>query len=121
MLKGTEKQIKYAEDILLEVNNVLDELEKAVGRFSKNEERAAKAYAKHKEMKEYVNGYTVAGDVINDFKEVLKGKKQSARTYAVISALKEKGIKMTVAVSQKLVNEQADKEEEEEWKKYGIS
>src|SRR5690554_3166569 len=83
-LKGTEKQVKYANDIKEAVLEIIEQLPDKIIKYSKDEEMKSK-YIKiyNKDIKGLLEGYENAGDFISDWKAVVYAKAKSERVKIV--------------------------------------
>jgi len=98
-LKGTEKQVKYAEDIKKGFIYLIEDLKNAITKYSKDEEMAKKYMEIYNnEIITLINSYTEASDLINDWKEVLTTKYEADKIMIINNILKQKEIKITMRI-----------------------
>lgn len=113
-LKGTEKQVKYANDIKEAVMEIVEQLPEKFEKYSKNDamrEKYMKLY--NNDIKKLFEGYERAGDFINDWKTVVYTKAKSERVILVHDILKEKNLGITIRIMYKFQQEYLDQEYEE--------
>lgn len=82
-LKGTEKQVKWAEDIMSIFDEVVEDVEKGIERDSKTEERKEKQLKKLGEIKAKLNEMDNAGEIINNYKNISTIKNKMDRLHEV--------------------------------------
>ena len=110
-LKGTEKQIKYANDIKKAVLEIVEQLPEKIAKYSKDEEMKNKYIEIYnKDIKGLLESYENAGDFISDFKQVVYEKAKSQRVKIVEDILKEKGINITRRIMSKFQYEYVEQE-----------
>lgn len=110
-LKGTEKQIKYANDIKKAVLEIVEQLPEKIAKYSKDEEMRNKYIEIYnKEIKDLFESYENAGDFIGDWKAVVYEKAKSQRVKIVEDILKEKGINITRRIMNKFQYEYVEQE-----------
>ena len=110
-LKGTEKQVKYANDIKEAVLEIIEQLPEKIAKYSKDEEMKNKYIEIYnKEIKDLFESYENAGDFISDWKAVVYEKAKSQRVKIVEDILKEKGINITRRIMSKFQYEYVEQE-----------
>lgn len=110
-LKGTEKQVKYANDIKEAVLEIIEQLPEKIAKYSKDEEMRNKYIEIYnKEIKDLFESYENAGDFIGDWKAVVYEKAKSQRVKIVEDILKEKGINITRRIMNKFQYEYVEQE-----------
>ena len=110
-LKGTEKQVKYANDIKEAVLEIIEQLPDKIAKYSKDEEMKNKYIELYnKEIKDLFESYENAGDFISDWKTVVYAKAKSERVKIVGDILKEKGINITRRIMSKFQYEYVEQE-----------
>ena len=110
-LKGTEKQIKYANDIKEAVLEMVEQLPDKIAKYSKDEEMKNKYIEIYnKDIKGLLESYENAGDFISDFKQVVYEKAKSQRVKIIEDILKEKGINITRRIMNKFQYEYVEQE-----------
>lgn len=82
-LKGTERQVKWAEDILAIFDEVVADVEKGIERDSKTEEKKEKQLKKLDEIKSRLNEMDNAGEIINNYKNISTMKDKMSRLHEV--------------------------------------
>lgn len=113
-LKGTEKQIKFANDIKEAVMEIIEKLPEKIEKYSKHDamrEEYMKLY--NNDIKKLFEGYERAGDFIGDWKEVIYAKRKSDRVLLIHDILEEKGLGITARIMFKFQQEYLDQEFEE--------
>ena len=111
-LKGTEKQIKYANDIAKGFMFIVEELGNAIDKYSKSD-RMKNKYTKiyNEEIKSLFESYEKAGDFIGDWKHMLEREHKSSKLRILADTLSEReGIKITVRIVAGLQNEYIEEE-----------
>lgn len=104
-LKGTPKQIKFADDIKKAVLEIIERLPEAIVKYSKNEEMVKKYMGRFKEVKKLFESYEDAGKFINDWKVVVYTNNKAERFDIIVDKLEEIGIKITWRILAKLQEE----------------
>lgn len=112
-LKGTEKQIKFANDIKEAVIEIVEQLPQKIDRYSKHDAMREKYMKRFEEIKDLFESYENAGDFINDWKAVVYAKSKSERVLLVHDILKEKNLGITARIMVKFQQEYLDQEYEE--------
>lgn len=113
-LKGTEKQIKFANDIKEAVLEIIEQLPEKIEKYSKNEEMAEKYMELYNnDIKKLFEGYEKAGDFIGDWKAVVYKEGKSQRVAEINNILKSKDIKITRRIMAKFQQEYAEQEYQE--------
>ena len=117
-VRGTEKQIKYANDILEEVNKNLQAYRNGIDKYSKEHriERNLRVFA---EVEDMMSCYTSAADVINDFKQVLEGENVVQKYYLTLEKVRIK-VKVSALIMTKVGDDFWEIIEAEEKIKYGL-
>lgn len=69
-LKGTEKQVKWANEILAEMNAVLNKAVEGAGKVYKKEKSIIAINERVEKAEKYINEFTDAGQIIDKFKSV---------------------------------------------------
>ena len=113
-LKGTEKQIKFANDVKKAVMEIVEQLPEKIDRYSKHDamrEKYMKLY--NNDIKKLFEGYERAGDFIGDWKAVIYAKRKSDRVLLIHDILEEKGLGITARIMFKFQQEYLDQEFEE--------
>ena len=101
-LKGTEKQIKFANDIKEAVMEIVEQLPKAIDRYSKHDAMREKYMKRFEEIKDLFEGYEDAGDFIGSWKEVVYTDNKAERVIIIADKLEEKGLGITWRILSKL-------------------
>ena len=110
-LKGSEKQVKFANDIKEAVLEIIEQLPDKIAKYSKDEEMKNKYIEIYnKEIKDLFESYENAGDFIGDWKAVVYEKAKSQRVKIVEDILKEKGINITRRIMNKFQYEYVEQE-----------
>ena len=109
--KGTEKQIKFANDIKEAVLEIVEQLPDKIAKYSKDEEMKNK-YKEiyNKDIRGLLESYENAGDFIGDWKAVVYEKAKSQRVKIVEDILKEKGINITKRIMNNFQYEYVEQE-----------
>ena len=95
-LKGSEKQVKFANDIKEAVLEIIEQLPDKIAKYSIDEEMKNKYLEIYnKDIKGSLESYENAGDFIEDWKAVVYEKAKSQRVKIVGDILREKGINIT--------------------------
>ena len=109
--KGTEKQIKFANDIKEAVLEIVEQLPEKIAKYSKDEEMKNKYIEIYnKDIKGLLESYENAGDFISDWKAVVYEKAKSERVKIVGDILQEKGINITRRIMSKFQYEYVEQE-----------
>ena len=112
-LKGTEKQVKFANDIKEAVLEIIEQLPEKIVKYSTDEEMKNK-YIKiyNKDIKGLLESYenAGAGEFIKDWKAVVYEKAKSQRVKIVEDILREKGINITRKIMNKFQYEYIEQE-----------
>lgn len=104
--RGTEKQLKYAEDIKNSFIHLVIELKNAIEKYSKDDEMKEKYMnIYNNEIVSIFNSYENAGDFINDWKDILKEEDEVAKINFITEKLKEKNITITARIISKMKND----------------
>jgi hypothetical protein len=110
-LKGSEKQVKFANDIKEAVLEIVEQLPKKIAKYSKDEEMKNKYLEIYnKDIKGLLESYENAGDFIGDWKAVVYEKAKSQRVKIVENILREKGINITRRIMNKFLYEYVEQE-----------
>ena len=110
-LKGSEKQVKFANDIKEAVLEIVEQLPKKIAKYSKDEEMKNKYLEIYnKDIKGLLESYENAGDFIGDWKAVVYEKAKSQRVKIVENILREKGINITRRIMNKFQYEYVEQE-----------
>jgi len=110
-LKGSEKQVKFANDIKEAVLEIIEQLPEKIAKYSKDEEMKNKYLEIYnKDIKGLLESYENAGDFIGDWKAVVYEKAKSQRVKIVEDILKEKGINITRRIMSKFQYEYVEQE-----------
>ncbi len=88
MLKGTEKQIKWAEDIIKMHEETLKEIKEVMNEDSK-EGRKLKNIERVEQAMQEINNIENAADVIDRFKDISGIKDEIERAWKIKKSLKE--------------------------------
>ncbi len=104
-LKGTEKQIKFANDIKEATLEIVNQFERAIEQYSKHEEMKEKNMQRLEKAKELFKSYEKAGDFIEDWKAVVYTDNKAERVMIIADKLEEKGINITWRILGKLQEE----------------
>ncbi len=88
MLKGTEKQIKWAEDIIKMHEETLEEIKEVINEDTK-EERKVKNTERVEQAIEEINSIENAADIIDRFKDISAIKDEIERAWKIKKSLKE--------------------------------
>ena len=90
-LKGSEKQVKFANDIKEAVLEMVEQLPKKIAKYSIDEEMKNKYLEIYnKDIKGSLESYENAGDFIGDWKAVVYEKAKSQRVKIVEKYIKRK-------------------------------
>ena len=110
-LKGTEKQIKFTNDIKEAVLEIIEQLPEKIAKYSIDEEMKNKYIEIYnKEIKDLFESYENARDFIGDWKAVVYEKAKSQRVKIVENILREKGINITRRIMNKFLYEYVEQE-----------
>ena len=110
-LKGSEKQVKFANDIKEAVLEIVEQLPKKIAKYSIDEEMKNKYLEIYnKDIKGSLESYENAGDFIGDWKAVVYEKAKSQRVKIVGDILREKGINITRRIMNKFQYEYVEQE-----------
>lgn len=101
-LKGTEKQIKFANDIKKAVMEIVEQLPEAIDRYSRHDAMREKNMQRLEKAKDLFESYENAGDFINDWKEVVYTDNKAERVMIIADILEKKRIKITWRILSKL-------------------
>lgn len=113
-LKGTEKQVKFANDIKEVVLEIVEQLPEKIEKYSKDEKMTEKYMELYNnDIKKLFEGYEKAGDFINDWKAVVYKEGKSQRVAEINNILKSKDIKITRRIMAKFQQEYAEQEYQE--------
>ena len=104
-LKGTEKQIKFANAIKEATLEVVNQFERAIEEYSKNEEMKERNMQRLEKVKNLFENYKSAGKFIEDWKEVIYTNNKAERIIIIADKLEERGIKITWRILNKLQEE----------------
>lgn len=107
-LKGTPKQIKFADDIKKAVLEIIERLPEAIVKYSKNEEMVKKYMGRFEEVKKLFESYEDAGMFINDWKVIVYIENKAERVGIIADKLEEKGISITWRIIGKFQEEYID-------------
>lgn len=102
-LKGTEKQIKYAQDIANSFMYLIEEMPTALEKYARTDKAKEIAKEKCEEISQMFNEYENAGDFINDWKQLLYEKEDVHKISLISKILREKkdiGLGRTVGMWQ---------------------
>lgn len=110
-LKGTEKQVKFANDIKEVVLEIVEQLPEKIEKYSKDEKMVEKYMGRYnKDVKGLFLSYENAGDFINDWKSVVYTEGKSQRVKIINDILKSKDIKITRRIIVKFQQEYLEEE-----------
>lgn len=104
-LKGTPKQIKFANKIKEVTLEIVERLPQAIQQYSKHDAMREKYMRKFVEVKNLFESYRVAGDFIEDWKGIIYTDNKAERVGIIADKLEEKGIKITWRIISKLQEE----------------
>lgn len=104
-LKGTEKQIKFANDIKEATLEIVNQFERAIEQYSKHDAMREKHMQRLEKVKDLFESYREAGKFIEDWKEVIYAEAKSERVLIIADKLEKKGIKITWRILGKLQEE----------------
>ena len=104
-LKGTPKQIKFADKIKEATLEIVERLPEAILKYSKNKEMAEKYLGRFEKVKKLFESYEKASDFINDWKLVVYTNNEAERFDIIIDKLEERGVKITWRILAKLQEE----------------
>lgn len=97
-LKGAEKQVKYAEDILKEIERFLQEAEEAV-----NEDQSEKMIKRFNRAKtkvdEYFENEKDSAVIITNFKNILRETENHKKANALAAGFNELGLRSEALVT----------------------
>ena len=104
-LKGTKKQIKFANNIKEATLEIVNQFERAIEQYSKHEKMKEKNMQRLEKAKELFESYENAGDFIGDWKAVVYTDNKAERVMIIADKLEEKGINITWRILGKLQEE----------------
>ena len=104
-LKGTSKQIKFADKIKEATLEIVERLPEAILKYSKNKEMAEKYLGRFEKVKKLFESYEDAGRFIDDWKVVVYTNNKAERFDIIIDKLEERGVKITWRILAKLQEE----------------
>lgn len=104
-LKGTPKQVKFANKIKEATLEIVERLPEAIVKYSKNEEMVKKYMGRFEEVKKLFESYEDAGRFIDDWKLVVYTNNKAERFDIIVDKLEERGIKITWRILAKLQEE----------------
>ncbi len=104
-LKGTEKQIKFANDIKEATLEIVNQFERAIEQYSKHDAMREKHMQRLEKVKDLFESYENARDFIEDWKAVVYTDNKAERVIIIADKLEEKGIKITWRILSKLQEE----------------
>lgn len=92
-LKGTEKQVKLANDIAKDINAILEDVKEGLEVYAKTEKGAKRNVENFNNLISFFKTYENAGDLINDFKEIVYKDTRHSKMNVFTEVLKEKNMK----------------------------
>lgn len=104
-LKGTGKQIKFANAIKEATLEVVNQFERAIEEYSKNEEMKERNMQRLEKVKNLFESYREAEKFIEDWKAVVYTDNKAERIIIIADKLEERGIKITWRILNKLQEE----------------
>src|SRR5690554_582420 len=110
-LKGTEKQVKFTNDIKEAVLEIVEQLPEKIAKYSKDEEMKNKYIEIYnKDIKDLFESYENAGDFIKDWKKVVYEDAKSQRVKIIGDMLGRIGINITSRIMNRYMYEYIEQE-----------